>query len=161
MSTLDCNTPTGRKFIKSQDLAAKLFAAKYGLDLFQTNPTSSADIDAFFAHDGQLVGIAEIKSRNMTEADLRRFGSYLITHEKIVKGMALSASLQVQFLLIVYLRFDKSMFCWQVTDATGKQVAPFTVEATRTQETCNGGSIVRQNAFFPVEDGKLINLKQA
>lgn len=154
---LDCNTPTGRKFIASQDLVANRFAAKYGLSVIQTNSKSSADIDAFFAKNGELVAIAEIKSRNMSEFDLRRFGSYLITHDKILRGISLSNSLKTTFLLLVHLRLDDKIVCWRVTDADGTSIAPFSVEATRTQETCNGGSVVRQNAFFPVEYGRFLD----
>ena len=48
-----------------------------------------------------------------------------------------------------------TMYSRNLTDDTS--IAPFSVEATRTQETCNGGSVVRQNAFFPVEYGRFLD----
>jgi hypothetical protein len=154
MSHLDCNTPEGRKYIKSQNETANMIGRLLHLDVYQTDDTTAADIDGHLFKDGERVGIIEIKSRNMSAAMLMidYGGTYLITYDKLLKGQKLSKQYQVPYALIVRGLFDNSIYLWKLTDSTGKFLFPFETAATWTKETCNGGSIKRVNAFLPVKN---------
>ena len=104
--SLDCLTARGRGYIAEQHAAAERFARVYGLELTQTGDESPAGIDAVFSAQGRICGVAEIKSRNMSVEELRQFGSYLISYDKLRKGIEVSAALRVPFCVIVSLLKD-------------------------------------------------------
>lgn len=156
MTGLDCNTENGRRFIAEQSESATRFAEAYGYGVIQTADTMPADLDAMFYKDGQLVGIAEIKSREMSMSELEGFGSYLITLEKLMKGAELSRRLSVPYILIVRLLKDDVLFYWRITDGTGQIRCPFDVRSTETKRTCNGGTATRANAYLPFINGKRV-----
>ena len=154
--SLDCNTVRGKTFVAAGEDAGRKFAHQYNLEVVFTPPDSPADIDALFIRGSQLVGIAEIKSRAMSQPELERFGSYLITFDKLVRGISLSKSLCVSFTLIVLLMKDDLIAYWKITDATGLLVSDIIIRPSSTQETCNGGGIVRTNAYLPYKSARII-----
>lgn len=155
--TLDCTTPAGLGYIAEQSSAAERFARAYGCAVAQTGDDLPAGIDAVFSSSGRICGVAEIKSRNLSLDELRKFGSYLISYDKLRKGIEASALLHVPFVVIVSLLNDGAMIYWKITDASGGVTATFTVRTTRTQANCNGGSADRANAFLPFCDGRIVS----
>ena len=154
--SLDCVTPEGKFFISKQDLAAARFAEIFKCQFTQTGSAASADIDAIFSRRGTIVAIAEIKCRKMSWEQLRGFKTYLITHDKLVRGADLSRRLCAPFIVLVYLLSDDSIVYWRVTNERGEITTEFSVRYTDTQATCNGGNAQRANAYLPVESGKKI-----
>lgn len=146
---LDCQTARGRAFVAQQQAVARRLAAVWGATLVETPEGTAARIDALFARDGVLVGLAEIKVRNLTLARLAAFGDYLVTEDKLLAGEALSAALRVPFVLAVQL--TDAIVWWRVTDATGRRVIQWDARETVTQATCNGGEALRRNAYLPFE----------
>lgn len=119
-----------------------------------TDDNRDADVDALFISDGTLVGIAEIKCRSMSLDQLRKYGDYLITESKLVRGEVVSTALRVPYMLIVQLS-DATVF-WRVTDRRGKRQITWETRETETQATCNGGKAVRMNAYLPLDDMKIV-----
>jgi hypothetical protein len=98
----------------------------------------------------------EIKAREMTEAELKRFGNeWLVTFEKIQKGALIAKSLCVPFYGVLYLIPDQKTYLVKLTDEHGNIVAPMRLEVTETQATCNGGTALRTNAYVSVEGAKV------
>jgi hypothetical protein len=92
----------------------------------------------------------------MTKEMLRnRFGNtWLVTHEKVLRGQQVSDLLCVPFVGMLYLIPDQTLYTLKITDDLGKFVIDFNVEKTRTQETINGGVAWRANAYLPMETAK-------
>lgn len=147
---LDCHTPRGRQYIERQMDVAYRVAERYGHDVIFT-PDGDARFDCLFHKDGVLMGIAEIKVREMHRRDLERFGTYLVTEDKLLAGIEVASCCRVPFALIIALR-DCDLFL-KISDHQGNRVASWKADTTKTQATCNGGVANRNNAY--------INLKTA
>jgi hypothetical protein len=140
---LDCETPRGQVFLAREQRIAALCAEAWHATVMHAAPPRT--IDALFAHDAYLYRVAEIKTRDMTWDDLQRFGSYLVTFDKLLAGRDLGVRLQVEYVLVVGL-LDATVW-WPITDAKGAWTADLRVQQTETRATCNGGSAVRANAY--------------
>lgn len=147
---LDCLTERGRVFIAAQQATARRLAELWNATLVETPEGTAARVDALFARDGVLVGLAEIKVRTMTLAQLEAFGDYLVTEDKLLAGESLSAALRVPFVLVV--RLKDAIVWWRVTDATGRRVVTWDARETVTRASCNGGAMLRRNAYLPIRD---------
>ena len=146
---LDCLTARGRAFVAAQQATARRLAEVWGASLVETPEGTAARVDALFARDNVLVGLAEIKVRSLTLARLEAFGDYLVTEDKLLAGAALSAALRVPFVLAV--RLSDAIVWWRVTDATGRRVIQWQARETVTQASCNGGAALRRNAYLPLD----------
>jgi hypothetical protein len=156
---MDINTPKGKKSLGYERDTVSLFCKLYPQYRFiETNKNTPAAIDGFFyLEDGGHIDYAvEIKTRNMTKEILQnRFdNTWLITHEKILRGQQVSDLLCIPFIGMLYLIPDKTIYTLKITDELGKFVIDFNVENTRTQETINGGLVWRTNAYLPMETAK-------
>jgi len=148
---LDCNTKLGRKYISYQHECLETFCSSKNLRYATTDDRLSADVDAvFFRKD--IIAVSECKTRNMTMSQLRSFGSYLITYAKIEKLIVLSKALQCYGLLIVYLIPNKQIVWWKICDKDGTILVNLNKSKTSTQATCNGGVVIRENAYIPLND---------
>lgn len=96
--SLDCLTPRGRRWVAHQKETARALADRWGVSVVETPDGTPAAVDALFVREGVLIGVAEIKCRTLSLAQLRGYGDYLITEEKLRAGCALSQSLCVPFL---------------------------------------------------------------
>jgi|APGre2960657404_1045060.scaffolds.fasta_scaffold147837_3 hypothetical protein len=149
---LDCNTPNGRIYINHAYDVMDRVAQKFRAKAVFTDDDGIADIDALFTRDNKLVAIAEIKSRNLTKEQLEKFGSYLITQDKIERGIALSVALQVPYFVMVKLITSDMIAMWKITDHHGMVECKSYCEVTTTKATCNGGEANRLNAFLSIEN---------
>ena len=121
--------------------------------LFETNKDSDARVDGVIIKNGELSGVFESKCRDMSLMELREYGSWLITLDKIMDGKRVSELLRVPFIGFLYLIKDKIIMYWRITDNYGNFLLDFDIKNTRTQKTINGGSIVRANAYLPFTRG--------
>jgi len=150
MNQLDCNTPNGRAYIQHSIYAINKLASLYCARAAHTLDTGIADIDAILTRDNLVVGLVEAKSRNMTKQQLSAFGSYLIKHDKLLRGIALSVALQARFDVVVNLIPDHIIAVWNITTPRGELMLDLNPKETITQATCNGGSAQRINAYLAV-----------
>lgn len=154
---LDCNTTNGRKYIREQASCIQRLESVWNVNIAQTPLTESADIDGVICRNGIVHGVLEIKCRNMGEQTLRRFGSYLVTEEKIAKLARIGTALCVPSVLAVSLLEDGKIAYWRISNPDGSMAIDYTPERTATQATCNGGEAVRVNAYLGLESMKLIS----
>lgn len=156
MVSLDCVTPRGQIYISHQaDCLARL-AARWNCDIYSTAENAAADIDAIAVRAARVSAVLEIKSREMSLPQLKSFGSYLITYAKLVKMCEMSSRLCVPSFLVVSLLADQSIVYWKISDADGQMTILPECRESRTQTTCNGGQIVRCNAYIPLDQMKIL-----
>lgn len=147
---MDCDHGNGPQAIREQRRIARLIARRWQGTLLET-PLGGASIDVLFARDGELVSIGEVKVRALTWRELVALGSYLVTHDKLLRGRELARLLGVPFDLFVSLR-DDVIGWWRIAHATGAWATRFEVRTTDTQATCNGGRARRANAYLDLRD---------
>ena len=152
---LDCNTPKGREYIKNQHSCLKKFCNTKGITYASTNDKKHAGVDAVLIKE-HIVGICEVKCRDMTYNKLIYYGSYLISNEKIEKLQYLSNSLKCHGLLLVYLIPDDIICYWYICDTDGNLLLNYDKKTSETQATCNGGKAIRPNAFLPLQQMKTL-----
>ncbi len=154
--SLDCTTPRGKVYIGHQMGCLDRLAAAWKAQIVSTAEDDMADIDALAIKDGCISAAMEVKSREMDLAQLCRFGSYLITFDKLLKLRAMAAGLRVPGLVVVSLLKDASIVYWKVCDSAGDMLVQLEGKVSKTQATCNGGSADRYNAYLSLADMKLL-----
>ena len=155
--TLDCTTARGRLYIARQHEIAARCGATWNVTPVATPDTKGAAVDVMFMRATVLASVAEIKARELTRAQLTRFGSYLVTFEKLEQGRRLAQTLSVPFLLIVGLWPDREIVWWPIAKADGTYRFEIRRERTPTQATCNGGQATRENAYLPLDHMRLLD----
>lgn len=146
LTVLDSLTAVGVKWLEKQaDVVARY--ARWTRSTAIETPVGTASIDVVFTRNGRLAAAAEVKCRNLSYAELSAFGTYLVTKDKIDRGIQAAYHLGVPFLLIVGLYPEKRIL-WR----TFKYGESYGVsEETATRKNCNEQvSIVRENVFIPV-----------
>ena len=156
MSSLDCNPPQGQVYIKAQLACMAKLESAWNCQAFPTISDRSSDVDAIFVKNGQVALVGEIKSREMSLEELTRFGSYLITHEKIVKVKNVAVSLCVPSVIVVSLLKDNQLVFWRLSDSQGNFEVVFEERVTETKKTCNGGKVYRNNAYISLDGMQVI-----
>lgn len=149
MTPLDSETDEGRLRLVKQYAALDRFLAAYPHeydDCLSTTPTCR--VDGVLTHEGRVVAVAEVRSRQSSLATLRARGSYLLTAEKLYALRDLSRLLACRAILIAYL--EDALVWWLVAD-DGEYRVRFTEDHTETQATVNGGRIVRLNAYIALD----------
>lgn len=118
-----------------------------------TPQESASPVDVLFSTPERgLVAVAEVKARDLTLAALRECQppGYLITRRKLEEGREVARQLCVPLLLLVGFWPEREIRYWRISDAEGRWLCPMESARTRTQATCNGGSVVRLNAYLPL-----------
>lgn len=148
---MDILTPKGQESLRYERVALEAYRfAHPDVHIFETRKDTDAKIDGMLVRDDEIVGIFETKCRNATHEQMKKWGTWLITHQKVVDAAVISELMRVPFYGFLYLIPDNTLLVWQVTDERGKYLFQFESENTRTQATINGGTANRKNAFLPV-----------
>lgn len=167
-SSLDCNTVRGQVYIGTQLSCHERIEAALNCAVIATDTTSASDIDALITKNKTLVGLAEVKSREMRLKDSpiltarrliyknREYDSYLITFEKLEKLKRLCSIFNVPGFLFVSLLEDHQIVFWKICNANGEYCVDLKKERTRTQATCNGGVAYRENAYLTISCMKVL-----
>ena len=155
-SRLDCTTEAAAPFIEAQREVLDRIARRLGVQVIATDDTSSAAVDAVIEKDGVVVAVAEVKSRRMSLEDLQRFGTYLVTAEKLDELSRTARLLCAEGFIFVHLRVGDDVIYWRICDDLGAFAFAFERRQTKTQRTVNGGTASRVNAFLPLAHGRLL-----
>lgn len=156
---MDIMTPKGQITLQQERMATRLFTERFPpFKFIETPKDQPADIDGFIIRDDLLVSGVEVKCREMTALDLReRFNNrWLVTQDKLDRGIALCKSLGVDFRGFLYLVPEKILFIVPIWSNTKGLVADIEIEQTVTQATVNGGQALRLNAFIDVSKAKVV-----
>jgi hypothetical protein len=151
---LGCNTEVGRVYIQKQAECIDIISQKWNVNIFNTSDTEIADIDGIIVKNNIVVGAIEIKSRETTLEQLKKWGSYLITFEKLIKLRDVCKSLCINGLVGVFLIKDKKIVYWKVCNSKGEFLISLEAKVSTTQKHCNGDEIDRFNAYLSLEDMK-------
>lgn len=159
--SLDINTPKGQETLLQERRAAELYTRKYpGLHYIDTKKAREAAVDAMLVdkHSNEIVACVETKCREFSmKTFLRQFDCrWLVTFDKIRKGMDVAEALCVPLVGILYLVPDDIVVWKTIYDPDRGLLTPLKVERTETQRTVNGGSIIRANAFLDMDGAEQI-----
>ena len=148
---MDILTEKGQQSLRSEEEMLAIIMGKYDLDIIETNKDRPAICDGFIVQNRIITGVFESKCRNNTLEDFNRWGSWLVTYEKI-DGLAwLSSKLCVPAVGFLYSIPDRTVLKWKITDKEGNYLFDFKVDETITQATINGGQAKRENAYLPMK----------
>lgn len=149
--SLDCETPVGREYIRLQDRCVRGVAQTWeALPVMARVP--DAPVDCLFYISDTVIRVAEIKCRNLSLHRLMSYGSYLITAEKLAVGIRLARELGSDFWVVVWLIESGEVLGWRVYSPYMPLRVFWRERQTKTQRTCNGGEIVRLNAYLPIKE---------
>ena len=121
----------------------------WGVKLIETDKDTVAKVDGIIEKDKVIRGVYESKCRDFSYMQLCEYGSWLITHKKILQGQITSKMLMVPYLGFLYLVPDDMIFYWKITNKIGDFRFDYEVKETLTQKTINGGKTIRENAYLP------------
>ena len=139
--------------------AIQTFLERYrDFDFIETPKAEPAAIDGFIIRGGTIVAGVEVKCRMMRHDHLMRDYEcrWLLTYEKIERGIKVCKSLGVDFRGFLYLVPDRTLLIVKLWDHKTEKTADMKIEETRTQATVNGGSIVRLNAYVDVSSATIV-----
>lgn len=143
-------TPTGKAAAADQIEAARIVFGKSKFKFWHTSVKGSAFVDGVITEDGEIVGVAEIKTRDMTLDQLRSVfkNEWLITTNKVGFLKSAAIILGVPGYGILYCKPDNVALMVRICDAGGALTCEIRNEVTTTQATCNGGTAERMNSFI-------------
>ena len=156
---LDVNSPKGQESLEHELRAVELWQHVYqDFTYIHTPKNGAALVDAVIIdNDANVMAVVEQKSRNMSLEQLQNWNNeWLITHAKIEAGRNTGMALGVPFIGFLYLIPDDLLITKQLSNAKGEWTCEFRVDKTETQETINGGKIVRDNAYIDLTEAKHI-----
>jgi len=153
---LDINTPKGKKSLEGEREAIEKFEkGNPGYHYAETPKDEPASIDGIIHREGVIRAIVEVKVRNMTRQKLTSYADkWLITASKVERGKQISKHLRVPFMGFLYLIPERRLFILPVTDSQGEYLFQFQTKESHTQKTCNGGVVVRLNAYLPMDSAR-------
>jgi|TARA_Y100000114_G_scaffold110266_1_gene103860 hypothetical protein len=150
---MDILTEKGQQSLRYERIMLKKIMKVCSGTIIETDKNMDAKVDGVISKSGKITNVFESKCRDMSLQELNRYGSWLITFDKIMDGKRLSEMLRVPYIGFLYLIKDDIAMYWEITDKYGNFLFDFEVKNTRTQKTINGGSIIRTNAYLPIEKG--------
>lgn len=162
MNGLDINTPKGQISKEQENEVIFLLNKKYPhLWYCETPKTKAADIDAIIidSNNKSIKSVVETKCRNMSFEQFA--GQYkfewLVTFEKIKKGINIASGMFVPFVGILYLVPSKTILIQSIWSPENGYETGMRIEKTKTQATINGGSAIRDNAYIDMKLATIIN----
>jgi hypothetical protein len=147
---MDAKTRKGREALQHSADALAILQSKSGKRFVPFSDDLPVDVDGVIEQNGIVVGLYEVKARNMSLFDFQtKFKSeWLVTFDKLLRAAALSRQLQLSFTAIVYLIPDRIVLAKTLWDADWTLKVDMSVKQTTTQRTVNGGSVSRANAYI-------------
>jgi len=132
-----------------EEIAFDHLLKRYGWKVC-TTPQYSL-VDGIAVKNNEITHVVEFKSRNESMESMERFGTYLISYDKIENGLQICRMMRVPFILIVYLIKDGVVMGIEIGDEFGVSVE-MEIKETRTQKSIEGGTVIRRNAFIDLEN---------
>ena len=157
---LDISTPRGQLSVVHEKSAVEIFNRNFPEYVYLETPKDlPADIDAILTLKGEMRQVVETKCRY--DCDLGKFmgqykGQWLVTHDKIVRAMAVAKSLQIGLMGFLYIVPSQTLLVQELVNKEGHFLTPLTIETTQTQATINGGKAVRSNAFIDMTNARFL-----
>jgi len=164
MGKLDINSEKGQVTVQQENKMLRFIEECWGVTAVVTKKKddhADAACDGFLIKNGEVIALFESKCRKMTLEQLEKYGSWLITHQKIKKCKLLSEYLRIPFIGFLYLLDDDLIMHWNITDSNGKYLFEFTYEESLTRRTINDDTeVMRDNAYLPLSEGKIVESRK-
>lgn len=156
---MDILTKRGQRTREQEEEAVRIWKAHHPTIRYNETPKDSpADIDAILTNDRDaIIGVVETKCRvsmSMTEFEDTFDSMWLVTFDKIVRGMNIAKALQVPLVGFLYFPFEKTLLVQKIYCPTTGLQTPMEVKHTTTQTTVNGGTIMRDNAYIDMSKAR-------
>ena len=156
---MDILTPKGLETLAQEREAISLFLQSFpGFEFIETPKDTPADIDGLITRDGTIISGVEVKCRNMTADELasKYQHKWLVTADKLDRGVSVCERLGTDFRGFLYLVPDKMLFIVPIFSYKDGWLIEPEYEMTKTQATVNGGIAERLNAYVDVSKAKVI-----
>ena len=156
---MDILTPKGQETLAQEREAISLFLQSFpGFEFIETPKDTPADIDGFITKNGTIISGVEVKCRNMTVdvLDTKYKYQWLVTADKLDRGVSVCERLGTDFRGFLYLVPDKMLFIVPIFSYKDGWLIEPEYEMTKTQATVNGGIAERLNAYIDVSKAKVI-----
>lgn len=161
---LGVNTPKGR--VAEENIRKAILKTQTDNKKYAWFPDSNYfPIDGFIIKDHNITAIFEGKYRyagledNKILFQGKLYDDYLVTANKLDDGIAMAKKMCIDFYLIVCLELSNVLLIFKVYEHKSGAVIPHERKNTRTRETVNGGSIVRENAYIKISSASIIKLQ--
>ena len=125
-------------------------------DLTFATTEKYARLDGILMKNNLIHRVAEVKVRWMSLDALRKFGSYLISYDKLIAGQQASEAFSAPFVILLYLVESDNICSIKMTNEKGQFITSFTKQNETTYYDMNGGRIERVNAYVSLNRLKII-----
>lgn len=160
---LNVNTKKGRE--AEENIRKAILTIKTHQSNFAWFPTHNHfPIDGFIIEGNDITAIFEGKARQAGYKDGnmeyggRNYSEYLVTTDKLNKGIELAKQMGINFYLIVLMQHTNHLLVFEIFNIKKNEVIPFQNRRTRTRAGVNGGSAIRENAYIDIKYAKVIEL---
>lgn len=160
MSNLDIDTEKGQKSLNEEMLMLKYISECWNVKIQITKKDTPSVYDGVIMVNDKIAGIFESKNRQMNLYTLEKWGSWLITFEKLENCRLIAKEKKVPFYGFLGIQHSKLVMFWKISDSEGNYLFPFDHHHSLTQATTNGGDAYRDNAYLPIEFGNFIQPNQ-
>lgn len=149
---MDILTQKGQATLRQVKDAIGIWHRHYPQMAYNETPNDKpADIDGVITSGGNVKAIVEIKCRvSMTLRDFEDWhdSEWLVTFDKITRGISLSNALRVPFVGFLYFPLEATLLVHKIYDPDHGMNTHMEIRRTETQATVNGGKIWRDNAYI-------------
>ncbi len=156
---MDITSSKGKKTVEEEKFMLSKFKEYWKCETIHTPIDKGSACDGFFVRNNETKALFESKCRHLTLDELEDFGTWMITHEKILKCQTVSRLLCIPFYGLLYLVDDNLIMYWKITDDQGRFLFEFKNEIRPTQYCVNGGEKLDDVALIPVSEGKFLQKK--
>jgi len=161
--SLDVLSPRGQLTREQEERAIALFERRYpGFTFARTPKDQPAILDGVIVRSGIIVALVETKCRELLLDTFRGYGwRAILTASKLDAGMRAAREWRVPFVFWFYSAAEDWLLVQRVCNPDGTAVIDIERRRSRTQQTCNGGSIVRENAYLDLSRANLLRGERA
>lgn len=156
---LDIHSERGRATLAQELRAVEIVQSVWPYcEYYHTAKEGSASVDAIIVRPPVVHAVAETKCREMSLHTLQNSfkNEWLVTADKIDRGVAVAELLQVEFWGFLYLVPDDIVLRVKIWHPDAKWLVKMRREHTETQRTVNGGKAVRLNAFIDMATAHIL-----
>lgn len=161
--TLAVNSEKGKETVIKEKKMLRYVSDCLNIKIKITSKDGASSYDGFitdFIDDSKPTGVFESKNREATLEQFEEWGSWLITFEKLEKCRAKAKKYGVPLYGFLGIEYSNVVMYWKITDCEGNYIFDFEHKPTWTQETVNGGWVLRDNAFLPLKYGHFVQPNQ-
>lgn len=142
--------------------ALRFFAGEYGATVAEIDPKAPTRVDGIIIKNGEIIAVAECRSRGRPYEFFVKEKTMLVTKAKIDASARIAAELGAPYFLVTVLRESPVLLWWRMSDAKGNLLVNITNKWTWTRtSSIDPTMILRMNSFIALSSGNIINFSDA